>query len=114
MPSDEVPSGPIMRLFQVRAKPGCADKLVQSFATTSADVVRNEPGNEGYFFGQGISDVDNCVVFASLWKDLDSVKNRFGENWQQSFLPPGYECLIDECSVRHIDMSSGWHVQLDK
>ena len=112
MQSDETRNGPIMRLFQVRAKPGCTDQLMQGFETTSAEVVRNEPGNEGYFFGRGIADDDNCVVFASVWADLEAVKKRFGENWQQSFLPPGYENLIDECSVRHIDLSSGWHVRL--
>jgi hypothetical protein len=54
------------------------------------------------------------VVFASIWKDLDAVKERFGEDWQVSFLPAGYEDLIDECSVRHIDLSAGWHVQMDR
>lgn len=105
--------GPIMRLFQVQAKPGCARELTKRFATTSVDVVRGEPGNEGYFFGQGVADDDDCVVFASIWRDLDDVKKRFGEDWQASFLPPGYEALIEECSVRHIDLSLGWHVGLD-
>ena len=106
-------TGPIMRLFEVQTKPGCADELMRKFSTTSAEVVRNEPGNEGYFFGRGVPGDDNVVVFASIWKDLKSVKNRFGENWRSSFLPPGYEDLINECSVRHLDLSSGWHVQLE-
>ena len=105
-------SAPIMRLFQVRAKPGCAAELIRKFAITSADVVRGEPGNRGYFFGHGISSDDDYVVFASIWQDLDAVKARFGDAWQTSFLPPGYEDLIDECSIRHIDISSGWHVEL--
>lgn len=105
-------NGPIMRLFEVRAKKGCSDELLRKFATTSADVVRHEPGNEGYFFGRGVAVDEDVVVFASLWKDMNSVRQRFGEDWQSSFLPAGYEDLIDECSVRHIDLSSGWHVQL--
>ncbi len=102
--------GPIMRLFEVRTKEGCADRLIQKFATTSADVVRNEPGNEGYFFGRGVPGDGNVVVFASMWKDLDAIKDRFGEDWQKSYLPPGYEDLIEACSVRHFDLASGWHV----
>ena len=86
---------------------------MQKFATTSADVVRDKPGNEGYFFALGVTDDDDVVVFASVWKDLNSVKDRFGAAWQISFLPPGYENLIDKCSVRHIDLSCGWHVKLD-
>ena len=72
--------GPIMHLFQVHAKPGRADDLMRSFATTSADVVRNEPGNKGYFFGQAVSADDDFVVFASFWKDLAAVRERFGED----------------------------------
>ena len=79
MPSDEVTESPIMRLFEVRVKPGAAEKLLQNFATTSAEVVRGKPGNLGYFFGRGVGDDDDMVVFTSLWKDLDAIKTRFGE-----------------------------------
>lgn len=106
-------SGPILRLFEVQTKPGCAAELIAKFPTTSADVVRHEPGNRGYFFGRGVARDEDVVVFASVWKDLDAVKQRFGADWQRSFLPSGYEALIEECSVRHIDLSAGWHVQLD-
>ena len=103
--------GPILRLFEVRTRPGRADELLKSFATTSADVVRNEPGNKGYFFGRMVATGhDEIVVFSSIWEDLDAVKARFGEDWQSSYLPPGYEELIEECSVRHFDLSAGWHV----
>ena len=110
MTSEDTRHGPIMRLFQVRTKPGRAPDLVRKFATTSADVVRGEPGNEGYFFGQGVASDDDYVLFASMWRDLDAVKARFGEDWNTSFLPPGYDALIESCSVRHIDLRSGWHV----
>ncbi len=103
-------AGPILRLFQVQAKPGCVDTLMNKFATTSADVVRGEPGNEGYFFGRGVANDQGMVVFASVWANMDAVKKRFGEDWQESFLPEGYADLIDTCSVHHIDMTTGWHV----
>ena len=61
--------------------------------------------------GQEIEAGDgNVVVFASMWENMDAIKARFGEDWQQSYLPPGYEDLIEECSVRHFDLASGWHV----
>ena len=111
MQRDKPGIGPIMRLFEVRTKDGCVEELLQKFATTSADVVQNEPGNKGYFFGRGVPGDGNVVVFASMWKDLDAIKDRFGEDWQQSYLPPGYEHLIEECSVRHFDLAAGWHVR---
>ncbi|MEQ8968208.1 MAG: hypothetical protein RID91_20490 [Azospirillaceae bacterium] len=104
-------NGPLLRLFQVKMKNGYGDILLEKFATTSADVVRDEPGNEGYFFGKIISGDDGRLIFASLWKDLDAVKRRFGEDWQESYLPEGYEDLIEECSVRHFDLSNGWFVR---
>lgn len=103
--------GPVMRLFEVHAKPGCVDDLLAKFATTSAEVVAGQPGNRGYFFGRDLAVGEDYVVFASLWDDLDAVKQRFGEDWQVSFLPPGYEALIERCSIRHIDLAQGWQVQ---
>ena len=103
--------GPLLRVFEVRAKPGCADQLLQNFSTTSAEVVQGQPGNNGYFFGKCVQGGDNVVVFVSVWKDLDAIKERFGKDWKSSYLPAGYEDLIEECSIRHFDMGSGWHVE---
>lgn len=106
-------SGAIMRLFHVKAKKGCAAQLIDKFATTSVGVVQGEPGNVGCFYGKGVEVDEDIVVFASFWKDIASVKERFGQDWQVSFLPDGYEELIEECSVQHIDVGSGWHVQME-
>ena len=103
--------GPVLRLFEVQTRQGCVSELIDKFATTSAAVVRDEPGSLGYFFGRVIEKEGDSVIFASLWKDMTAVRNRFGENWQASYLPPGYEDLIAESSVRHFDLSSGWHVR---
>lgn len=46
------PDGPVLRVFEAHTKPGCADKLLQNLATTSAEVVRSKPGNRGYIFGR--------------------------------------------------------------
>src|SRR5262245_29946634 len=80
-------SGSIVRVFEARAKPGCADSLAKKFATTSADVVRNQPGNQGHFFGKSVSDEDDVFLFVSVWRDLNAVKTRFGDDWGE-FVPP--------------------------
>ncbi len=111
MQSNERGSGPILRLFEVTPKAGCEAELLAKFATTSTQVVRGEPGNEGYFFGCEITTEGETVLFASIWRDLDAVEARFGDNWRVSFLPEGYEALIETCSVRHVDLSDGWHLE---
>ena len=111
MQHDGPGAGPVLRLFEVTTKAGRAAELLAKFATTSAHVVRGEPGNEGYFFGREIAVDGETVLFASVWRDLEAVKARFGDDWQVSFLPEGYEALIETCSVRHVELSDGWHVE---
>ena len=103
-------NGPILRLFEVNAKDGCLELLLQKFATTSAAVVANRPGNVGYFFGKILQSSDDVVMFASVWDDIQAIQDRFGADWQSSFLPDGYDDLIETCSVRHFDLQSGWHI----
>jgi len=103
-------SGPVLRIFEVQVKDGHVEELLANFSTTSSKVVEGHPGNRGYFFGQSIQSDENTVMFVSVWDDLDAVKRRFGDDWQVSYLPDGYEELIENCSVRHLDASSGWNV----
>ena len=105
-------NGPILRIFEVRTKPGCAGTLLQNFATTSADVVQGRPGNQGYFFGQCVQGGEDVVLFVSVWDSLDAVRARFGDDWQVSFMPDGYQDLIEDCFVRHFDMTGGWHAAI--
>ena len=104
--------GPVLRIFEVRTKPGRGSELLQNFATTSAAVVKGKPGNLGYYFGASADGDADAVMFVSVWESLDAVKAHFGEEWQSSYMPPGYGDMIEECSVRHIDTASGWHVDV--
>lgn len=102
-------TGPVLRIFKARTKPGRANELLENFASTSAGVVAGEPGNRGYIFGKSIAGDDDVVLFISLWQDIDAVKARFGDDWQISYMPDGYADIIAACSVRHFDMDGGWH-----
>ena len=103
-------TGPVLRLFEVKVRDGHAEALLQKFSTTSADVVRDEPGNKGYFFGRGMLADGNRLIFASIWTDLEAIQQRFGEDWQTSFLPEGYEDIIAQHAIRHIDLGGNWFV----
>ena len=104
--------GPILRIFEVKAKPGCAQKLLKNFETTSVNVVKGKAGNLGYFFGDCVNGAEDVVMFVSIWINLDAVQRHFGKDWQESYLPDGYNDLIEECSIRHFDTTSGWHVNI--
>ena len=100
MPSTRV----ILRIFDDRARPGKAALLKQKLSDTSVAVVRGKPGNRGYLFGENVSSDGHDVVFISVSQDLESIKAHFGRDWEQSYLPEGYEALIESCSVRHIEV----------
>ena len=103
-------TGPVVRGVEARAVAGMSDELLHRFATVSVEVVRDKAGNEGYFFGPSMSDGDEVVIFASVWRDLASIKACFGTDWERSYLPEGYADLIEDHSVRHFDARSGWHL----
>ena len=93
----------ILRVFEARARPGKAELLKQKLSDTSVSVVQGKPGNLGYFFGKNLSSDERDLVFISVWEDLASIKSLFGDEWKNSFLPDGYEVLIESCSVKHIE-----------
>ena len=93
----------ILRIFEVRAKPGSARQLKNKLSDTSVSVVGGKPGNIGYFFGENLSADERDLVFISVWEDLESVKLQFGRDWEESFLPEGYDQLIESCSIKHIE-----------
>ena len=95
----------ILRIFEVRAKSGQTELLNQKLSDTSVSVVDGKPGNLGYFFGKNVSSDGNDLVFISIWKDIDSIKSLFGETWEESFLPDGYDELIEHCSITHVEFN---------
>ena len=95
----------VFRIFEVRAKPGQARLLRQKLSETSIAVVKNKPGNLGYFFGHSLCSDEHDLVFISVWQDLAAVKSRFGDAWQESFLPAGYEEIFESCSIRHVEIN---------
>jgi len=108
MSSKETFSGSVLRVFEARVKPGCADEFLQKFATSSVDVVKDQPGNLGHFVGQNVSEEGETFLFVSIWKDLDAVRSLFGDDWESSYLPPGYAEIIEDCSVKHIALENNW------
>ena len=78
------PSVPIIRVFRARARQGCKRALADKLAISSVQVVQGQPGSLGY-----------------LVADADALKVRFGQEWRDSLLPPGYAELIEECYFEH-------------
>jgi len=104
--SSDLRSGvPILRLFKARAKPNCEKALAEKLATSSVQVVRGEPGFLGFVCAGPANNADRDFVFASMWRDVEAIKARFGRDWHASFLPTGYAELIEECSVEHFHLT---------
>jgi quinol monooxygenase YgiN len=99
------PSVPIIRVFRAHARQGCKRALADKLATSSVQVVQGQPGFLGYLVAGPANESQHDFIFASIWTDADALKARFGQEWRDSLLPPGYAELIEECSVEHYHLT---------
>jgi quinol monooxygenase YgiN len=99
------PSVPIIRVFKARANQGCERALADKLATSSVEVVQDQPGFLGYLVAGPANERQHEFISASIWADADAVKARFGEQWRFSPLPPGYAELIEQCSIDHYHLT---------
>lgn len=104
------PSVPLLRIFKARAKLGCEQALARKLATTSAQLVRDQPGMLGFLAAGPADDPSRDFVFATIWRDANALKEFFGEDWHVSLLPPGYKELIEICSVEHYHLTDQFAV----
>lgn len=98
-------SVPLLRIVKARAVPGCERALAEKFATTSPQLVRDQPGLLGFLASGPANDATRDFVFATMWRDADALKACFGQEWHVSLLPPGYSELIESCSVEHYQLT---------
>jgi quinol monooxygenase YgiN len=99
------PSVPIIRVFRAHARQGCKRALADKLATSSVQVVQGQPGFLSYLVAGPVNESQHEFIFASIWTDADALKARFGQEWRDSLLPPGYAELIEECSVEHYHLT---------
>ncbi|HLB97684.1 MAG TPA: antibiotic biosynthesis monooxygenase [Acetobacteraceae bacterium] len=99
------PSVPIMRVFRARARQGCTITLADKLATSSVQVVQGQPGFLGYLVAGPANESQHEFIFASIWTDADALKVRFGPEWRDALLPPGYADVIETCSVEHYHLT---------
>lgn len=105
MQHDLKPDLPVLRVFQARAKPGCEQALAGKLATSSVAVVQGQSGNLGHLAGLPATAGGRDFIFCSIWRDADALIARFGSDWRSSYLPAGYDELIETCSVQHYSIS---------
>jgi quinol monooxygenase YgiN len=98
-------SRPIARVFRATAAPGCRDELLRKFHSSSAALVNSKTGCLKYRILEPVDASASEVVFESVWRNLDAVKEAFGDAWQQSYLPESYSALMTACSVHHFLVS---------
>jgi len=98
-------SRPIARVFRATAAPGCRDELLRKFRSSSAALVNSKKGCLKYRILEPVDASALEVVFESVWRDLDAVKEAFDDGWQQSHLPEGYSALMTAYSVHHFLVS---------
>jgi hypothetical protein len=82
----------IIRVFCARPKPGKADELAELVRDISIPFVDGQPGLVARHTGKGIGATGDEIVMISVWENLDAMKSKTGENWENE-LVHHYETL---------------------
>jgi len=96
----------IIRIFRVTVHDGKQAEFERFFREIAAPHVRSQPGLVSLRMGKPLPSSPCEFVMVMLWKDLDSVKQFAGNNWQQAVIMEEERDLIRQVSVRHFELMS--------
>lgn len=92
----------IIRVFTARPKPGKTQELLQLATEISIPFVDRQPGLIARYTGTGMGATGEELVFISVWRDLDGLKNMTGDDWESEVIPDQrIGELIESSSVRN-------------
>ncbi len=91
----------ITRIFRVKVHKNCADEFEKAYKEVSIPLVKSQKGFESLSTGKPLTDKSLEYVMISYWKDLESLQNFVGENWEAALIPDGMEKFVDDCWLHH-------------
>jgi transposase/quinol monooxygenase YgiN len=95
----------IIRVFSARLKPGARDAYEDLCQRVSVPLMSAQPGFLTWRMGAERPGRPDDFVFISLWRDLESLKNFTGEQWEAASILPGEADLLERVAVQHYDES---------
>lgn len=95
-------SGPILRVFTARPRPGAESLLVEKLRSVSTALVRDQPGCLAWIAAGPSGEGDSELTFITLWESAASLLDFAGPDVSESVLPDGYAELMESHRVDHL------------
>ena len=93
----------IIRVFRARVHDGRQADFERFFLDTAVPHVRKQSGLLSLSIGRPGSSTPDEFVMIMKWKDLDSVKQFAGADWESAVILEEERHLIREVSVHHYE-----------
>lgn len=94
----------IMRIFQVVAKPGKEKEFGAFFHEVAIPMMRSTDGIVQVLPGAPRADSPREFSFVMIWKDLASLKDFVGEDYQNPHIDPAESDLVESRSIKHYQL----------
>ena len=91
----------IVRIFRVRILEGKLNEWQQKVEKYSIPWMRQQEGLIAFYPGKPIDEQSREFSMTSVWKDLDSVRQSVGEDWQQAVLLADEADLVESVEMHH-------------
>ena len=93
----------IIRIYRGIVHDGKQKEFERIFLETALPFVQSQPGLISATPGLPLASSPNEFSIVMKWKDLASVKQFAGENWQQAVIHPDEAHLLKETYVYHYE-----------
>lgn len=92
----------ILRIFRVRARPGCASALERVVRERGVPNIARREGLLSLFVGRPDDGDDRDLVLVSVWRDEEALRAFKGDAWKEARLLPEEIELSESASVSHV------------
>ena len=93
----------IMRIFQVVARPGKEEEFGKFFHDTAIPLMRNTDGIVQVLPGAPRMESPREFSFVMVWKDLESLRNFVGDDYQSPHIDPVEAELVETRTIKHYE-----------
>ena len=94
----------IIRIFQVRTRPGKEEEFSKFFHETAIPLMRATEGIVSVLPGAPRPDSPRDFSFVMIWRDLQSLKRFVGEDYQSAHIDPAEAELVETRSIKHYEL----------
>ncbi len=94
----------IMRIFQVRTRPGKEAEFATFFHDTAIPLMKATDGIVEVLPGAPRPETPREFSFVMVWRDLDALKAFVGEDYASPHIDPAEAELVEERTIRHYEL----------